>query len=350
MFFLPNLLTLILFGFVADYVRKKYEGYTVMDALQNSSQKQQNIHLFVYMLIVLCSTCTQIIGMQMLLIPFINNKLLIAIAISLICLIIVWKNGLKASIITDAYKYIIMFICAVFLLFNTNGTLNLVGTTTLNTWEIFTSFGAITALGLLSGVYSDMTLWQRAFSIPQSNVKKTFIYSGLYFAIIPLIFGIIGFMSGGNGSEWNLISEFDNGILEAALIICVTATLMATLDSNLCAAAAIPCKVYNKDQNYGRAAMTVILVIACVLTGIELFDLTKMFLVYNTVRACIAIPFLLIIFNIYDSKRLFIASLISIILAPTGYVLTENFIFTLAGFLIPLLGLNLKRKKGYLVN
>lgn len=343
MFFLPNFFTLMLFGYVASYVRQRIEGYTVIDALRASPVYQQYIHLGIYILIVLCSTCTQIIGMQMLLNVFIKDKMLIAIMLSVFAVVLVWKQGLKASIITDAYKYIVMLICAVILLVNVKGEINFSGISVQSSWDMFKSFGAITALGLLSGVYSDMTLWQRAFSIPKENVKKCFVKAGYGFAIIPLIFGMIGFYCGGNGDRWSLPVQYSSGILNVVLIICVTSTLMATLDSNLCAMAAIPCKMFGKRLIWGRTAMSMVLVIACVLTSTDLFSLTYMFLAYNTLRACIAIPTLLIIFDSYDKRRLFIATVIAIFVALTGYLLTANWIFTLLGFIIPIAGFKHKQ-------
>lgn len=342
MFFLPNFFTLMLFGYVASYVRQRIEGYTVMDALKASPVYQQYVHLMIYILIVLCSSCTQIIGMQMLLNMFIKDKILIAIGLSVFAVILVWKHGLKTSIITDGYKYMIMLICAVILLTNVKGEINFSGISAQSSWDMFKSFGAITALGLLSGVYSDMTLWQRAFSIPKENVKKCFLIAGCGFAVIPLIFGMIGFYCGGNGDMWSLPVQYSSGVLNVVLIICVTSTLMATLDSNLCAMAAIPCKMFGKNLIWGKIAMSMVLLVACILTSTELFSLTYMFLAYNTLRACIAIPTLLIIFDSYDKKRLFISTLIAIFIALTGYILTTNWIFTVIGFIIPFAGF--KRK------
>lgn len=45
---------------------------------------------------------------------------------------------------------------------------------------------------------------------------------------------------------WSLPVQYSSGVLNIVLIICVTSTLMATLDSNLCAMAAIPCKMFGK--------------------------------------------------------------------------------------------------------
>lgn len=343
MFFLPNFFTLMLFGYVASYVRQRIEGYTVMDALKSSPVYQQYTHLAIYILIVLCSSCTQIIGMQMLLNVFIKDKMLIAIWLSVFAVLLVWKHGLKTSIITDAYKYVIMLICAVVLLANVKGEINFGGVSAQSSWDMFKSFGAITALGLLSGVYSDMTLWQRAFSIPRENVKKCFIGASYGFAIIPFIFGIIGFCCGGNGDMWSLPVQYSSGVLNIVLIICVTSTLMATLDSNLCAMAAIPCKMFGKKMIWGKIAMSIVLLVACILTSTELFSLTYMFLAYNTLRACIAIPTLLIIFDYYDKKRLFMATVTAIFVALTGYLLTTNWIFTVLGFIIPVAGF--KRKQ-----
>lgn len=338
MFFIPNLLTLILFAYVANYVRSKIEGYTVVDAIQSSPQQQKYIHLAIYMLVTLCSSCTQLLGIQILLSTFIESKATIAVSISTIALLLVWKNGLKSSIITDTYKYIIMLICTIVLLMGAQGTLNFDGISNQTNWELFKSFGIITAIGLLSGPYSDMTLWQRAFSIPKEQIKICFAKAAGLFAIIPLMFGVIGFMSGGNGSEWSLSAQYSSGIFNVILILCVTSTLLATLDSNLCAIAAIPCKMFDKDIKWGRLTMSILLILACILTSTDLFSLTYMFLAYNTLRACIAVPTLLIIFDSYDKHRLMIATVTAIIIALTGYLLTTNWIFTLLGLIIPLVG------------
>ena len=63
----------------------------------------------------------------MLLNVFIKDKMLIAIGLSVFAVLLVWKHGLKTSIITDAYKYVIMLICAVVLLANVKGEKILVG-------------------------------------------------------------------------------------------------------------------------------------------------------------------------------------------------------------------------------
>lgn len=94
---------------------------------------------------------------------------------------------------------------------------------------------------------------------------------------------------------------------------------------------------------WGKIAMSIVLLVACILTSTELFSLTYMFLAYNTLRACIAIPTLLIIFDYYDKKRLFMATVTAIFVALTGYLLTTNWIFTVLGFIIPVAGF--KRKQ-----
>ena len=339
MFFLPNLITLILFSFVANYARNKNDGYTIMDAFNNISNKQKYIHIAIYILILLCSCCTQLIGIQMLLLPIINSKIAIGIIISLIAIITVWKGGLKTSIITDNYKYLVMIMCAIFLLSNVfTINMNLLNMSGIATIDLFMNFGLITALGLLSGVYSDTTLWQRAFSIPKNKVKKTFTLSGLLFAIIPLMFGIIGFCSVSGIENWSLVNQFSSGLNFWVLLICVLSTLLATLDSNLCSISSIPCKMLNYDFIYGKFMIIALLTISCILTSIECMNLTYMFLIYNTVRICIAMPTLMIIFNKYDSNRLFIGTLLAIIIAPIGYIITQNYLFSISGLLLPLIG------------
>lgn len=342
MFFLPNLLTLILFAYVAAYACKNKEGYTVIDALAKASQRQKYVHILTYLLILMCSCCTQLIGIQMLLSWLFPYPAIIAIATSMLAIAMVWRGGIKASIITDTYKYFIMLACAIWL-FCTTGDLEftLAGANNQDFSSLFQSFGVITALGLLSGVYSDTTLWQRAFSIPKEKIKTSFILAAAMFAVIPLLFGLIGF-SCGNSPEWTLMKEFPNGVGFAVLCLCVLSTLIATLDSNLCSAASVPCKVFNMDFKFGKLAMCGLTALSCVLVSLQLFDLTYIFLVYNTVRVCICTPTLLIIFGHYDGNRLFAGTMLAIAIAPLGYIVTGNYIFTVLGLLMPLVGLRLK--------
>jgi len=340
MFLIPNTLTMFLFSLVIKRIRESKEGYTLIDGFKNASQRQQKIHLFVSCVILLMSVCVQIVGISTALEYLIPNKYFNCIFISLIALLLVWRNGLKASIITDSYKYIILFICAaVICIASTNSetlaNISWVGHKGLSTMEIWMTFGITAGMGLLSSPYSDSTMWQRAWSIQPENLVKTFGLASFLFMLIPLMFGYVGFLGMHNYT----------GVLQHVMLVAILCALVSTLDSNLISIASFAKNEFKFSDNISRIIMVIALSFACFVFLFDIFNITQAFLSYNTIRACIVLPSLMIIFNKFNEKRLFYVTLLSCTICPIGYFLTFDFRFTVIGFLITLLGFQMNKEK-----
>ena len=343
-FWIPNVLTLVFFGIIASLIRNRNEGITVTDAISNSSNRQKRLHLLISTIILICSSTVQLLGLYTLFSQHLAlSKLSICIIISLVALLTVFKGGIKYSIITDKYKWYIMAIIGSILLYNTfdYNNFSIIGYKTINSLDIALTFGIPTTIGLLCAPYVDQTFWQRVYSIEPKDIKKTFFISAALFGLIPLLFGLIGFSQERNLSNWNLGILFDNGILLYLLMICVVAALLSTLDSNLCAISSISIHDFNLSTKFGILSMIVVLVLSTLIANLFNITITELFLIYGTIRTCMAVPTFLIVFNKYDEKRLFYATLLTAIIASVGYIMAPGnykFLFTIVALLMPLLG------------
>ena len=344
-FLVPNVLTLVLFPYFAKMVRERMDGYTVTDAIDSAPNEQKKLHLLISTIVLICSTTVQLIGVSTLFSAIVGIPSTISIiCIAIISYLLVGDSGLRGSVRTDAIKWVIMLVFGLVLLHSNMAAnplvINLNGLNNPNPWDLFLSFGLPTAIGLLCAPYVDQTFWQRVFSIKKDDIKKTFFYSAVMFGIIPLMFGVIGLEQSITDPTWNIGKAFSGGILSVILAICVLAALISTIDSNLCAISAITMKEFNKPLSWGKWSMKILLVFASIIGMMQVVTIAQMFLIYGTIRTCIAIPTILIILNRYDRKRLFYATLATAIIAPIGFILsTDNkFIFTLIAFALPILG------------
>lgn len=344
MFLFPNIFTLILFAFFANLVRNKIDGYTLTDAINKSDKRQKYLHLLVSIIILICSTAVQILGLHAIFSSWFEiPKFISALIVSILALLMVGKTGIKGSIQTDTVKYIIMLVCGTILfsfVYINNPAPRFSGILNISSMDIWKSFGISTMIGLLCAPYVDQTFWQRVFSINKGDIIKTFSLSAIFFALIPLIFGLIGFFQSSNNSNWNIGLVFNGSILSILLAFCVLAALLSTLDSNLCAISSICIKDFNWSFLMGKFSMIGLLILGSLITIYCNLTITELFLIYGTIRTCIAGPTILIILNKYNKARLFYATLIAILIAPIGYILVTDskYIYTILALLIPLLG------------
>lgn len=342
LFLIPNALTLALFAFFANIVRQKTDGFTLADAVKQAGRRQQDLHLLVSSVVLICSTCVQLIGLHILFqswypIP----KPITALLVSVIALSMVWRNGIKGSIRTDFFKYILMFGIGLVLLLITishNSIPHWEGIKPIPFKTLLTTFGLPTIIGLLAAPYADQTFWQRVFSIEKNKIKSVFVGSALLFAMIPVLFGLIGFFAVPE-NNWNIASAFTNIYAKILLAVCVLAALLSTLDSNLCAISSIVCTRFNVSIYAGRYSMITLLILSSLIMVNTEITITGLFLIYGTIRTCISLPTILIILNRYNKKRLLIGTIVSILIAPIGYILSNGFwLFTLLAFIIPIIG------------
>ena len=333
-----------MFSHFAGKVRDKMDGFTLCDVISKASIRQKNLHMLVSIVILCCSTCVQFLGINTLLYYWFSaDKLTSAMLTSFLALAMVGKDGIKGSIISDFYKYVIMVVGGIILLTITGikeqHTPIFIRDTATNTYDMLITFGIPTVIGLMCAPYVDQTFWQRTFSIDKEKVRGIFIKSALAFAVVPFLFGMIGFMQL-SGGEFEITKYFSSGISMPLFAICVLCALVSTLDSNLCAISSIACTEYKKTMAVGRASMITLLITSTLIMVYTSLSIVDLFLIYGTIRTCVALPTILIIMDKYNSKRLFIATLVTAIIFPVCFILMPEYkgYFTILAFITPMIG------------
>ena len=355
-FFIPNVLTLILFG----YLTQKYvptEGFTV-GSLFDDMKAQQKLHDIVSVILLVCSTTVQFIALDMIVCMFITANIYIStIIVGLLCFAYIYYGGIKLCIQSDAWKYLILatsgiFLVAVMLFNNALPSseiicgINWFGINDPNFISISLSFGIITAIGLLSAPYVDNTFWQRAYSMNKDRRYRIHLKSAWMFGLIPFMFGFLGFIATATSTDptWNITKMFEgNLLLQVVFLIAAFSTLIATIDSNMCALNSLTYKEFNLKND---KLPIPILMIGLPMLIIFIFhpSIVDMFLVYGTIRTAIAIPTVLKMFDRYSRNRLFIGTLLAVLIGGIGYIycaITGNgygWCFTVFALLFPLVG------------
>ena len=352
-FVIPNVLCMILFGLVASYSRKQvyHQQYSFLDAIEKAGTKQQAVHTIVGLILLVCSSIVQLLGMHLLLTQWFDlSKFYSGLIICAISVGIVWKGRLKGSIVTDSWKYIVTAVVGLILV----GCGLFDGSTTIENIKIFDSkdtdyligFAIISGIGLLCAPYVDQTFWQRAYSVDRNNVVKTFLTGALLFVIVPVCFGVVGLLYGTNNPvpNWSIADQFTGvwGILLGAAIFCA---LLSTLDSNLCAVESlwVSC-TGNYDEKLSRFSYLVLAGTALAVFSLIDITITQLFLIYGTIRTCIALPTIMIVFKRFDKTRLFYGTLAAIVFGAGGYLVMSYldspyaYICTIGALLIPLIG------------
>lgn len=337
MFLIPNVLTLLIFGFVCD--KFDIDFSTAVETVKKVGKVQEAEHLTITSALLIGSTFVQILGIHALLSQWFGvPRIFSAFAILGLSLLIIWGKGLKACIKTDAFKYEIIFICGLALVFcaNNHTVLNFDGHLDFNLLTLFLSFGLPTAIGLLSAPYADTTFWQRANSIGRGERFKTFFLAGAFFALIPMLFAVVGF-SAPTIDNWQLQNFATSSFSMTLLAVAVLSALIATVDSNLCAVGALAKK--GKENITIIAFCALLTAVFCWLDNLTIVDL---FLLYGTLRTVASVPTILSLTNRFDAKRLQIATGVAMIVCPIGFAFAQPYgngwIFTVLALLIPLLG------------
>jgi len=318
-FLVPNVVCLLVFIPFAKKIRKEMpQGITLSGYMYERyhSKAAKNAYLFELSMLSILSTAVQLLAggkiMSMttgLSFPFVT------VALAAIAYAYSQFSGIRASVLTDVLQ--MLFMLAACILFvpwalKLNGGWSAVKLSGITGeygslfgqkgLEVFLGFGLPTAIGLISGPFGDQCFWQRAFCIKESKITKAFVLGALFFAVVPLSMGILGFIAAGTGfipkDAGTVNLELIQAILPAWVLVpfmyMLISGLMSTVDSDLCAAASLTTDI-TKDNGTGipKAAMLLILGIGIAIANIPGITVTKMFLIYGTLRATTLLPTIL---------------------------------------------------------
>lgn len=305
-FTVPNLLSLILFGSLVGFIRRKFpDGFTLSEAMaRNSSVAVQRIYQVVLMAGQTLQTAVQLTAGAILL-----NKITgvsysgVVIAMGVIVLAYTIRTGVKATILTDTIQIMLIILVEVllagwfavvageYILAGFNGPggeyTSLFSGPGL---EVFFGFGLVSGLGLLFGPFNDQAFWQRAWAGKEGDIRKAFFVGALMFVVGPLSSALFGFAAGGAGMDIDPQVANVEGMMGwlpqwtlAPFAIALIASILSTMDSQLSSLAGVVGHDLTKNpensvRNAQRAMIgLMILAIAISLTGNSVVTLFSIF-------------------------------------------------------------------------
>ena len=338
-FVVPNVLTLVLFGFFASWMRKiKPYGWTFSAFIREKySNRTHNLYLVESFGLQTLSFAVQLLAGATILhklcgLPFFGTTL----ALALIPLAYTVAKGIKASILTDFWQMLwIVVVLAVglpIIFSNTEpgtfadglaGATGAFGSLTDESGiNVMLSFGIPTAIGLLSGTFGDQMFWQRVFSIREGEVKKSMMFAALIFACVPVSLSFLGFIAAGAHlaiSDTQLtnvasVIAFAPKWFVFPFLLLILSGLMSTVDSILCAVSSVSGhdigvrlsgnkKWHERIQNsrflfllFGnevrtaKMAMIAVAIFAIIIANIPGMTIVYLFLLYGTLRSSVMLP------------------------------------------------------------
>lgn len=338
-FLTPNVLCLFLFIPFAKRIRKELpQGITLSGYMQQkyNSNGVKRVYLFQLISLSVLSTGVQLLagGKMLSILTGISFPILV-LALAAIAYSYSRFSGIKASVTTDAVQMVFILLTSiglvVWLLIGGHGVDIPVGLGGFsgdfknlfsdNGKMVFFSFGLPTTVGLLSGPFGDQCFWQRAFSIREDKIGKSFGLGAILFGIVPLCMGIIGFIAAGTGFSPSDIGTVNMEFISyrfpawvmVPFLFMVISGLLSTVDSNLCAISSLTTDIFKSSLKISRMSMLLLLIAAIAIANIPGLTVTHLFLFYGTLRASTMLPTILTLSKIeLSAKGIIIGIVISL--------------------------------------
>ncbi len=267
-FTLPNVLCFFLYAPLAIRMRKRLpKGYTLPDFIAARFPDSRLPHIaflltfFGYQIgAILINSLAG--GALLHAVSGIDQTLAICV-IAAIAMGYTLVSGLKASILTDVIQMLMVLVLCVILVplclwkgggfaVVSEGLGGVAGNhrSLFDPWIAF-SMGIPMTLGLLAGPINDQMFWQRAVSVRERDIFKTFAYGGLLFALVPILLSMLGFLGAGMVRA-DLLSVADPQLVGPTVIgsilpkvalygfcLMALAGLCSTMDSACCAVSSL---------------------------------------------------------------------------------------------------------------
>lgn len=358
-FVVPNVLTMVLFAFFANKMRKiRPEGWTFSDYIREKySNRTHNLYLIESFGLQTMSFAVQLLAGAIIFskttgLSFGLTTLLLAI----VPLAYSLMSGLRSSIVTDFWKMLWIIIVLLFsipIMLSNAGVDTLISglggltgeyTNLFNGKGLFVtlSFGIPTTIGLLSGTFGDQMFWQRVFCVKAKDVKKTMITAAVIFSIVPICLSLFGFFAAGAKlpiGDTQLVNvasviEWCPKWFLYVFFVLILAGLISTVDSIICATSSIAGHdLHTRILNYlnpsvgtaknirsyaigkmqkwivdhpikfARAAMILVTVLAIIIANIPGMTILYLFLFYGTLRSSVMLPTIFAIKGIKMSEK-----------------------------------------------
>ena len=263
-FVVPNVLTLILFAFFANKMRKlRPDGWTFSDYIREKYSKRcHNLYLIESFGLQTMSFAVQLLAGATIFSKITGISFTATTIVMAVCpLLYTFASGIRSSIVTDFWKMLWIVIVLLFglpIMFSSAGPdalFNGLGGITGDFGSLFSatgimvalSFGIPTTIGLLSGTFGDQMFWQRVFCVKADKVKRTMITAAFIFAVVPISLAVFGFFAAGTGLA---ISDTQLTNVGAVMAFCpkwflylffvlILSGLISTADSIICAVSSV---------------------------------------------------------------------------------------------------------------
>lgn len=314
-FLVPNVLCLLIFIPFSKRIREQMpDGITLSGYMmrQYRSKAVHGAYLFELSALAVMSTAVQLLAGAKILAAVTGWPFwLMTVVLAAIAYSYSQYSGIRASVLTDALQMILMLACCALLVpwaLTGEGAANLLNGLAGASGEyhhlfdrkgieVLFAFGLPTAIGLAAAPFGDQCFWQRAFCIRKDKLGKAFRLGAVFFAIVPLSMGILGFIAAGSGYV-----AHDTGLVNLELVTALfpkwvmvpflfmlLSGLLSTVDSNLCAAASLTSDFGGK-MHTAKGAMLALLAVGIGVANIPNLAVTDLFLIYGTLRATTVLP------------------------------------------------------------
>lgn len=317
-FCLGNFLTLGAFAYFAKQIRDKApKGFTFSGYLKSKfSTRVQNLFVVEMMILAVCAFAINLLaGSQTVNALTGMNFTLVTVLMAGIAILYSFRTGLKATVITEMMKIIIVWtgvlILVPWVIVNAGGWDTVVaglggknGTGTSLTWGVFAGFGAAAFLGHMGGPWGDNSFYQRAFAIKKDSIIPSFVIASFVFILVPIGMGLLGFVAAGSGmvidnvgvTNAMVIANFLPTIASVAFMFIVFSGLISILDSQFASVANMTGHdLYNKFKqgepiSFARYGMIALAVVGVLIANIPGMQLMYLFLFFAVLRASVWLP------------------------------------------------------------
>lgn len=340
-FVVPNVLTLILFAFFANRMRKlRPEGWTFSDYIREKySNRCHTLYLIESFGLQMMSFAVQLLAGATIFSKITGISFTATTVVMAVCpLIYTFTCGIRSSIITDFWKMlwiVVVLLAGLPILLSNAGVetlINGLGGITGDFSSLFSgsgimvalSFGIPTTIGLLSGTFGDQMFWQRVFCVKADKVKQTMIAAAVIFAVVPISLSVFGFIASGAGlciADTQLVNvgaviAFCPKWFLYLFFVLILAGLISTVDSIICAVSSVAghdvsvrafntwIKKFEKKEKISwvlewaaadgvgvaRVSMIAVTIVAVLIANIPGLTILYLFLLYGTLRSSVMLP------------------------------------------------------------
>lgn len=351
-FVVPNVLTLILFAFFANKMRKlRPDGWTFSDYIREKYSKRcHNLYLIESFGLQTMSFAVQLLAGATIFSKITGISFTATTIVMAVCpLLYTFASGIRSSIVTDFWKMlwiVIVLLLGLPIMFSSagpNALFNGLGGITGDFGSLFSatgimvalSFGIPTTIGLLSGTFGDQMFWQRVFCVKADKVKRTMITAAFIFAAVPISLAVFGFFAAGTGLAISDTQLINVGAVMAfcpkwflyLFFVLILSGLISTVDSIICAVSSVAGHdvvkrlsmnekwhgriqkniflfiLFANEVRAARFAMIVVTIIAILIANIPGLTILYLFLLYGTLRSSVMLPTVFAILGKRMSER-----------------------------------------------